>query len=313
MEHTNEVATFLGVPVAEIIASRARLLERSEAFAAVATALAKAQATFTPIEKNRTARIQMKAGGSYTYEYADLAAIREAISPALSANGLALLQPFELSSRNGQTTLRLQTELIHESGEWFRTPVLEVGVDLGDIKALGIAITYLRRYQVQALLGIAPDTDVDAGEGETLPMEETRRAPGAYEQPGTGNFRCRFGSRHQTAATAKDCKGHTGRKDEPEHPELEGPALDGPALTPTEADGLRRAGADLAAKQGSLPGPAKQKPTPDALAELIAEAITKRDWRTVLETLPRLPADARRKELEEKYQATRYPKETVSP
>jgi hypothetical protein len=156
------------------------LLELSPSFTAVASALAKAQSAFQPVEKNRTATVTPKDGGrGFSFDYADLAACLSAVMPALTAAGLALLQPVT----NEQGIVRVQTWLLHgASGEWIRTKTLALEGGR-DQKALGIATTYLRRYQVSALLGLAPEDDVDDG-FESEPANERRQAPPAAAPAG---------------------------------------------------------------------------------------------------------------------------------
>jgi len=136
------------------------------------TALAKAQGAFQSIEKNRTVIIDIKDKdtgrkiGSYDFRYADLQEIREKTTPALSANGLCL---FQLVTEEGNGTV-IRTVLGHTSGAEI-TAVMRVQRGDGDIKKFGANITYLRRYVVTALLGVAADDDLDedrepgAGEG----------------------------------------------------------------------------------------------------------------------------------------------------
>jgi hypothetical protein len=151
-------------------------LELSSAFTSVATALAKAQAAFPGIEKNRVAQIRSEKG-NYEFHYADLASVLSAVTPALTKEGISLLQP--VTNAGGE--VRVQTWLLHgESGQWIRSKVLSLTLTKDrPAKELGIAITYLRRYQVGALLGIAPEEDLDDGESQTTPRQEQRRAPPA--------------------------------------------------------------------------------------------------------------------------------------
>lgn len=258
------------------------LLERSQSFALIATALAKAQGEFPPIEQNCTATIQTRAGGKYTYDYADLAAIREAIAPALAKYGLALVQavgngPVGEPGSQGETYIevRVQTELIHESGEWFRTPILSVVVEDEEIKEIGIATTYCRRYQVQTLLGIAPEQDKGA-EGQGERKSEARSAP-----PAAGNFRCRFGDRHPTADSAKNCSGH--------------------AVHPGE-DRTLEPGQDPAAMTGG-----SDSAQPDA-ATAIRASLAKQDWQSALPAITALPPGKLKEELKTEYQAARHGK-----
>jgi hypothetical protein len=126
--------------------------------AALYGALAKAQGAFQPIVKNREVEITMKTGGRYKFRYADLEEILTKTRPALSANGLALIQTVE----HGQQGALLVCRLMHAQGGMMASEVAMPGVrDMADPKAFGAAITYLRRYMVTAMLGVAADDDLD--------------------------------------------------------------------------------------------------------------------------------------------------------
>ncbi|MBB3010686.1 ERF family protein [Cupriavidus alkaliphilus] len=141
------------------------------------TALAKAQGAFQPIEKNRSVTIDIKDEqkrkiGSYNFRYADLQEIRAKTTPALSENGLCL---FQLVTEEANGTV-IRTVLGHSTGAEINS-VMRVVRDDKNIKNFGAAITYLRRYIVSALLGVAADDDLDedsdpnAG-ADTLPPAE---------------------------------------------------------------------------------------------------------------------------------------------
>lgn len=125
--------------------------------AALYGALAKAQGQFAPIIKDRNAKIQMKAGGEYSYRYADLASVIDAVRPALAAHGLAM---FQLIDQGSDGSIMVGGVLAHEGGgrieSWMGWSVQ------GDIKSLASTITYLRRYVLTALLGVAAEDDDDA-------------------------------------------------------------------------------------------------------------------------------------------------------
>lgn len=137
---------------------------------AIAAALAKAQPDFKPVKRERTVTVRKRDGGQYTFSYAPLDVVLAAVQPALSANGLAVVQLID----GGY----LVTMLLHESGAYLEgRTALPDGVDA---QALGSAITYLRRYAVQALLGIAAEEDDD---GNRAAGNETEAAP---PRPDTG-------------------------------------------------------------------------------------------------------------------------------
>lgn len=105
--------------------------------------------------------------------YATLAAVMEAISPALAANGLALVQEAELG--NGEVTVA--AALVHESGETIEFAPLTM--PLGSQRtpqAVGSAMTYGRRYQLTALFGLAPDDDDGQAASKTLQDTQNGRA-----------------------------------------------------------------------------------------------------------------------------------------
>lgn len=119
-------------------------------------AFIKAQAAFPPVKKRRTASIPTKGGGSYSYKYADLADILDAVTGPLRENGFGLVQ--SVSSPDG--AVGITTRLLHVSGGVIESDVLALPSG-GGSQAAGSAITYARRYSLSALLGIATEDDVD--------------------------------------------------------------------------------------------------------------------------------------------------------
>lgn len=152
-------------------------MNETNPMAALYAALSKAQGAFQPIVKNRDVEITMKSGGRYRFRYADLEEILTKTRPALSANGLALIQTI-----NGSN---LVCQLVHADGGVITSEVPMPSVrDLGDPKSFGAAITYLRRYLVTAMLGVAADDDLDEdGQemGEATPRN-TSKPPVAQPQ-----------------------------------------------------------------------------------------------------------------------------------
>ena len=106
-------------------------------------------------------------------KYATLAAVMEAISPALTDNGLALVQEAEL----GDGAVTICTALVHESGEVIEFAPLTMPVTQRTPQAVGSAITYGRRYQLTAVFGLAPDDD-DGAEASKTPQTPQERTNG---------------------------------------------------------------------------------------------------------------------------------------
>lgn len=138
-----------------------RMKDWAEAFTA-------AQADFQPIAKRHEATI----GQSYSYKYADLNDVLEAVRPVLNKHGLSIAQ--STVSEEGQ--IGVVTRIYHTSGhvEAFGPLLLPAG---GDARSAGSAITYARRYSLTAALGISPDDD-DDGEAATESHSETLAIPG---------------------------------------------------------------------------------------------------------------------------------------
>lgn len=106
-------------------------------------------------------------------KYADLASVLDACRPALSKHGLAVLQLPEV----GDGRLVVTTVLVHKSGQQIRT---SLGTKLAQDtpQAIGSAITYLRRYSLMAVVGIAPDDDDgEAAHGRGQDRRDERYEP----------------------------------------------------------------------------------------------------------------------------------------
>jgi hypothetical protein len=149
---------------------------QSEQIGELAAALAKAQAEIKAPKKGRTAKVPTKAGGSYSYNYADLADVIECYRPALTKHGLALTQPIRIQDGH----MVLVTKLLHASGQWIASEYPLQNYDRPQEQ--GSAITYARRYAATSLLGIAAEDDDDgarAQDAEPRRREERRPEPEA--------------------------------------------------------------------------------------------------------------------------------------
>lgn len=131
----------------------------SEYFDQIALALAKAQSDFKPLNKSKTAKVRgrTKAGKEYDYEYkyADLSDVIDSVKTALSKNEISFCQIINLNL--------LETWLIHSSGQRI---VSQVELPKAETpQALGSLLTYYKRYQLSALVGIAAEEDDDGQAG----------------------------------------------------------------------------------------------------------------------------------------------------
>lgn len=129
------------------------------------------------LRRDKTAKVETKGGGSYSYAYTDLAGVLGAVRPVLAAHRFAVIQPVETFD----TLVRVWTELVHVTGERFPSPALSMRQPDG-AQALGSAITYLRRYSLLAALGLATEDD-DAKAASAAPARQTRpRASGPVDE-----------------------------------------------------------------------------------------------------------------------------------
>jgi hypothetical protein len=130
----------------------------------LAAALAKAQVAFPSVVKDKKVTVTTKTGGSYSFTYAPLDSILNAVRKPLADNDLVVVQMLD----DGD----LVTSLFHSSGGAVSGRVALPTET--DIKAFGSAITYLRRYAIQAMLGIAAEDDDD---GSRATGDEIAYAP----------------------------------------------------------------------------------------------------------------------------------------
>lgn len=140
-------------------------------------ALARLQMDLPRIAKDQTAKVPMKAGGSYQYKYADLAQVSQQVLPLLGKLGLSFTSRPTLR----ENRLVLVYELRHASGEMIagEYPL----PDRGTPQEIGGAITYARRYCLCAVTGVAADDDdTDAVAAESAARRRREPRPQAQEQ-----------------------------------------------------------------------------------------------------------------------------------
>ena len=146
-------------------------MKTSEQINELATALAKAQGEMRNPEKNKTANIPTKAGGKYSYNYADLPSTFDCVRSVLSSNGIAHVASTAFVGSN----YTLFSRLVHTSGQWIEA---EWPLPSGDDpKILAASITYGTRYLFNSLVGISGDDDTDS----TPESSESVYAPRAVQ------------------------------------------------------------------------------------------------------------------------------------
>jgi hypothetical protein len=128
------------------------------------TALAKARSAMAAPKKSAS-------NPAFRSKFADLASILEAIEPALAANDLIVTQTL----RPTPVGQELVTTLWHTSGESLES-VATLHPEKQTLQGLGSAITYLRRYSLQALLCLAAEDD-DGNSASGVKPTTQRPAP----------------------------------------------------------------------------------------------------------------------------------------
>src|SRR5882672_7831855 len=136
-------------------------------------ALARAQAKITAPDRNRSVHVNMKGGGTYDFSYATLSHIIEKIRGPLTENGLWFTQIM----KEDQGTYILDTRLMHASGQWIACQMPLIWDGNGSNQQFGSALTFMRRYALTSLLGIAAEEDDDANAADGNQM--TDRKPNA--------------------------------------------------------------------------------------------------------------------------------------
>jgi hypothetical protein len=128
----------------------------------IALALAKVQGAIIPPKKDTD-------NPFFKSKYADLAGVWDSVRGLLAANDLAFVQ---LPTTDG-AKVSVTGQLLHKSGECIESTITGSAKDQSP-QAIGSCITYLRRYQMSAMLGIAAEDDDGAAASGTTKPEKGR-------------------------------------------------------------------------------------------------------------------------------------------
>ena len=139
-------------------------------------ALAKAQGEIQAAEATQTAEIRKKDDYSvvlYTFKYANLADCLEVIRKPLSDNELCLIQIPSLGDNNA---VHMRTVLGHSSGQTISCEMTMYPVNTNP-QSIGTCMSYLRRYSLCSLVGVAQFDDDGKMAGEKDPEDYERITP----------------------------------------------------------------------------------------------------------------------------------------
>jgi hypothetical protein len=117
------------------------------------SALSKAQANFSVARTEST-------NPFYKSKYADLKSVIEASRQALTEQGLCIVQRI---LTNGNDQMYMFTRLGHTSGQWIESK-MPINPNKDDIQSIGKYITYIKRYNYAAMVGVVASDEDDDGE-----------------------------------------------------------------------------------------------------------------------------------------------------
>lgn len=145
-------------------------MKTSDKIDLIADALSKAQAEMKGALKDA-------ANPFFNSKYADLESVWDACRGPLTKNGLSVVQfpkskaygtpeVYQWETKKGDVQFGVKvcfevsvlTRLCHSSGQWMEDRISTL-MPNGNAQSVGSAITYLRRYALQSVAGIAPEDD----------------------------------------------------------------------------------------------------------------------------------------------------------
>jgi hypothetical protein len=149
-------------------------MNKSEQINELAAALAKAQGSMESARKD-------SENPFFKSHYADLAAVWDAARKPLTDNGLSVTQH---PSADGNI-VTVETSLLHASGQWVGSQLTMLSKDASP-QAIGSCITYLRRYALSSVLGIASEDDDDGNSAQPKQGHRVEPAPAPKASPKPG-------------------------------------------------------------------------------------------------------------------------------
>lgn len=117
--------------------------------ASLAAALVAFQAELPKVTKDKTVNT-----GSFSYKYADLGSVTDAVLPVLVKHGLS----FVCTPRGTESGYEIVGVLMHASGETLEGALPLYGRNPQEI---GSALSYGRRYLISVMTGLVADSDDD--------------------------------------------------------------------------------------------------------------------------------------------------------
>lgn len=120
--------------------------------------------------------------GSYGYTYLTLPDLSRVVRQAFATHGLGFTQHVHVVEGGVEVT----TRLVHTSGATWMSDPLWMPAGSRNAQAIGSAITYARRYQLAALVGLSGSDDDDGAQAASEEPRASRSAPRPLPQPTGG-------------------------------------------------------------------------------------------------------------------------------
>lgn len=136
-------------------------------------ALAAFQQKVPRVAKDSSASVKTKTGGNYSYTYASLDVVIQAVIPALAAEGIAWVA---IPTYGDGPRFHLRYGLYHGKSD----TCIEGSYPLPDGSApqeMASAITYARRYTLMSLAGVFPEDEDDDGAAAHVAAARGRARP----------------------------------------------------------------------------------------------------------------------------------------
>jgi len=147
---------------------------------AIFAAFVSAQGEFTAVKMNQQAGIT----DTRKYWYADLASVYAATRPALNKFGISVSHKTSVNYDTPKPSIFIQTILRHRDGGMLFSDGIEIRANNESAQAIGQAITYARRYDYSAFIGISGEEDLD-GAHEDKKQEPAKSSPPKAAKPAT--------------------------------------------------------------------------------------------------------------------------------
>lgn len=166
-----------GLEMVEKLMSLQERWETGQARKAFDKAIAAAKAKINPIQRNAT--------GHNSKKYADFAAIAKVVDPILSEHGLS----YRFRTAQGER-ISVTCILSHEDGHSEETTLsgpADASGSKNAIQAIGSTLSYLQRYSLVQMLGLASAADDDggaSGDGGAISLEQVEQLVALADEVG---------------------------------------------------------------------------------------------------------------------------------